>query len=102
MGKYIKIAKINDVAEGEGKSILVGEESLALFRSGGKYYALKNTCPHAGGPLGEGVIHNGTEVICPWHGWRFDITTGRCLANPSYVQKKYALQIDGDDILAEL
>lgn len=50
---------------------------LAIFRDGKGYSALENSCPHQGGPLSEGIVKDG-HVLCPWHGWRFELATGAC------------------------
>jgi len=55
---------------------------IALFNLDGQIHALDNTCPHAGGPLGEGTIE-GEHITCPWHGWKFHIPTGVCQKNPT-------------------
>ena len=56
---------------------------IALFNVDGTFYAMDNSCPHAGGPLGEGKV-NGGIVECPWHGWRFDIRTGTRVENQNF------------------
>jgi len=79
---FIPIANINDLPPGTCTSIETEDFGIALFNIDGKIYALDNTCPHAGGPLGEGTIE-GEHVACPWHGWKFHIPTGVCQKNPT-------------------
>jgi nitrite reductase/ring-hydroxylating ferredoxin subunit len=68
---------------------------VAVFRVGGELHAIDGTCCHRGGPLGEGTV-DGPIVSCPWHGWRFDVRTGQCVANPGKVQARYAVkEVDG-------
>jgi len=50
---------------------------VAVFRSGDAVVAFEDVCPHAGAPLSEGVCKDG-EVVCSWHGFRFDAATGEC------------------------
>jgi len=50
----------------------VGGQRIAIFNVGGKYWAIEDTCPHRGGPLSEGMLAE-NEVICPWHGSRFNL-----------------------------
>lgn len=59
-----------------------GETPIALLRVGGVLYALDDRCPHAGGPLSEGVVENGT-LRCPWHERHFDPATGACIDHPA-------------------
>ncbi len=79
---FITIAKVADLPPGTSTSIELEEYGVALFNVEGTIYALDNTCPHAGGPLGEGRIE-GEHVACPWHGWKFHIPTGTCQKNPT-------------------
>ena len=55
----------------------VGEHVLAVGRDGSSYFAVDNTCPHAGGSLGNGTLREGS-ILCPLHYWAFDVTTGEC------------------------
>ena len=70
-----KVAEIKDLPPGTGTSVDAGGRTLAVFNVDGTLYALDNTCPHRGGPLGEGDL-DGAVVTCPWHGWRYDVRTG--------------------------
>ena len=81
--KYIDAAKLSDLPPGSCLSVDLDDtgRGIALFNVGGELFALDNTCPHAGGPLGEGTLQ-GDLVRCPWHGWRFNVRTGRCVKNP--------------------
>jgi thiamine pyrophosphate-dependent acetolactate synthase large subunit-like protein/nitrite reductase/ring-hydroxylating ferredoxin subunit len=62
--------------EGRVRSVTVNGRSVALTRTGGRLAALRNRCPHQGGPLGEGSIENGW-LRCPWHGYDYDPVTGQ-------------------------
>ena len=53
-----------------------GDRAYALANVDGVLHAVDNNCPHNGGPLGKGEL-DGREVVCPWHGWRWDVTSGR-------------------------
>lgn len=91
------VARVSELAPGERKIVEVEGRSIGVFNVHGKYYALRNACPHQGAPLCQGSI-NGTaapskpgeyrwerqgEILrCPWHGWEFDITTGCSVFNP--------------------
>ena len=81
-GRRVKIANVGDVEAGEGRVVEAEGKTLALFNANGTLYALDNSCAHRGGPLGEGDL-NGTVVTCPWHAWRWDVTTGVNVNNPA-------------------
>ena len=97
-----KIAKTGDLVPGSGKVVKVEGETIALFNVDGTCYAIGNTCPHRGGPLGEGSLE-GTTVTCPWHGAQFDVKTGEVLAPPAALGvKSYPVRVEGEDVLIEL
>jgi nitrite reductase (NADH) small subunit len=71
------VCKVEEVAEGQGRSAFVAGLPLAIFNDGGRFHALLGRCPHAGGPLGRGWVEDG-EAVCPLHRWRFRLDSGRC------------------------
>lgn len=71
------VARPDEMSEGEVRRVVAGATVIALARHGGKYCALDNRCPHAGGPLSEGSIENGL-LVCPWHGREYDLDNGQC------------------------
>ena len=81
-GGRTKVAQVADLGDGQAKVVEVGGRSVAVFNVEGRFYAIDNICPHRGGPLGEGDV-DGTIVVCPWHGWRWDVTTGANANNPA-------------------
>ena len=103
MAELLKVAKKTDVPEGTCKHVELEDRGIAvaLYNVGGKLYAMDGTCPHMGGPLGEGDL-DGNVVTCPWHGWQFDVTTGNCAVRPGTKQTAYPVKTDGDDILVEV
>lgn len=97
MAKSVSVAKITDLEPGNCLSVEVEGYGVALFNVNGTIYALDNTCPHAGGPLGEGTLH-GDIVECPWHGWRFNVRTGERQKNPDFKAGCYPVEIEGNEI----
>lgn len=75
MSAWIDVSPIEDLAPGQSKCVQAGKESIAVFNVEGAYYACSDTCPHAGGPLHQGMVR-GTVVVCPYHGWTFDLCAG--------------------------
>jgi len=98
---FVKIATVDKVAAGSCRVVQVDGKEVALFNVNGKYYALENTCPHQGGPLGDGALEDKT-VTCPLHGWQFDVTTGENIGGAEINAKKYNTKIDGNDICIEV
>ncbi len=102
MSKFVPVAKLSEIPDQTVKCVQVEGRSIALFNIGGLLYALDDTCTHEGGPLSEGLIY-GEEVECPWHGARFNITTGKVTLDPATEGVvRYNLRLNGDDIEVEV
>jgi len=91
---------------------------VGVFQIGDEFVAYRNWCPHQGGPACEGDVgprvvnelespmdrrrptFSKTELTlrCPWHGWEYDITTGRSIADPRYGLLSYRVLREGDDL----
>ena len=99
--KYTKVMNCDDLEIGKSAIILVGDKEIALFNYKGEYYAINNTCPHKGGPLGEGRIEEGI-LICPGHEWRFELKTGWCPQNPELSTEVYPVKIHEDKVYIRL
>ena len=81
-GQDVRIGRAADVPVGTGRVMDAGGRTLAVFNVDGVYYAIDNECSHRGGPLGDGDL-DGKVVLCPWHAWRWDVTTGANVNNPA-------------------
>ncbi|MCC6417241.1 MAG: Rieske 2Fe-2S domain-containing protein [Gemmataceae bacterium] len=95
------VCKVTDLVEGEGKTVEVGGKLIALFLSGGRYYAIDDLCPHMGASLSGGWVENGA-VTCPWHAWRFRLEDG---AWANYLKVKigcYAVRVEGDEVQVQV
>ena len=101
MSEWHRVAAVDDVPVGTAKELIVDGRVVALFNVDGSFYALDGVCPHAGGPLGQGVL-DGCTVTCPWHGWQFDVTSGQHALNAALVHTALPTRIDGRDIFVEL
>jgi nitrite reductase (NADH) small subunit/3-phenylpropionate/trans-cinnamate dioxygenase ferredoxin subunit len=98
MADFVKVCKKSDVPAGSGRTVDVKGKPVAIFNVEGNFYAIDNTCLHRGGPLGEGEL-DGQTVTCPWHGWRYDVTTGVNDMNSAVAVAKYPIKVEGEDIL---
>jgi len=97
MPDFVTVARVEDVPQGQSRVFQVAGREIALFHVGAQFYALDNVCPHRGGPLGEGII-SGTEVICPWHAWSFDIRTGAYTFDPELAVKKFEVRVEDGQV----
>ena len=110
---------VGTVAEfpvGTHKIVSVDGREVGIFNIGGRLYGLLNRCAHQGGPLcaarrTTGTLvseapdfsprweHEGEIVACPWHGLEYHVPTGRCLAFPEIVLRRYDVVVEGDDVV---
>jgi nitrite reductase/ring-hydroxylating ferredoxin subunit len=97
MAEFVRVAAAEDVKPGQGIVAEANGKTLAVFNVDGTIHAINNTCCHREGPLGEGEL-DGDIVTCPWHGWRFNVTTGACMNNPSAQVEAYEVKIEGEDV----
>lgn len=72
---WTRITEVESIPPQEGRSVTVGGKELAIFNLGGRFATIENQCPHKAGPLCDGIV-SGTVVVCPLHGWRFDLNSG--------------------------
>lgn len=82
MAEGTKVCDTDDLQDGEALAVEVEGRPVAVFRVDGEFYAIAGECTHQGGPLAEGEL-SGTTVTCPWHGARFDVTTGKVKSLPA-------------------
>ena len=97
---FLRAAKKVEVPPGTIREFQLDGKTIALANVEGKLYAIDNTCLHRGGPLGQGELQ-GKVVTCPWHGWQYDVTTGKVTVNPAVGVATYVVEIRGDDIFVD-
>jgi nitrite reductase/ring-hydroxylating ferredoxin subunit len=118
MRRYYVVGKVKELPPGERKLVPVGgKNGIGVFNVKGRFYALKNLCPHKGGPLCQGRLrphvispdvyqldHEGdSEVLkCPWHQWEFDLRTGKALYDSHLRAKTYPVTVEEDEIVLHL
>ena len=80
--EFVDIAAVDELPNGERLFLEIDEFPIVVFNLAGQFFAIGDVCSHDNGPLGEGDL-DGEEVICPRHGARFDLRTGKVLALPA-------------------
>ena len=109
MGRHI-VGRANELPPGARRIVEAEGRSIGVFNVHGTFYALRNRCPHQAAPLCLGAIkgmalpskpneyiwaREGEILRCPWHGWEFDITTGRSIFNPHKVRvRQYEVTVE--------
>lgn len=101
MGEFVKVAEAKDIAAGTGILVELEGDRIALFNMNGTFYAIADTCTHAGGPLSDGDL-DGEVVTCPWHGAQFDVKTGAVVGPPAPEPvTTYRVKVEGSAVLIE-
>jgi 3-phenylpropionate/trans-cinnamate dioxygenase ferredoxin subunit len=107
--RYV-VARVEEVPSGGTKMVEVEGHEIGIFHLDGEFFALLNRCPHAHGPLCGGQVFYGLAsdgpgdvrldratklIMCPWHGWEFDLATGRSYCDPKKVRvRPYPLEVE--------
>jgi len=75
----IYAGKVSELEPGRARTFFLDRFTIALFRTGDEFYAIKDACPHADYPLSKSKLISPYVVMCNSHNWRFDIRDGRCV-----------------------
>jgi 3-phenylpropionate/trans-cinnamate dioxygenase ferredoxin component len=86
-----------EIPNGERKIVQVGDLSIGIFHHQGSWYALRNSCLHRGGPVCSGAL-NGDVLICPWHGYEYNLTNGQLLVDPTAHLAVYPIHVQDGQI----
>lgn len=86
---------------GAVEEVIAGDRPIALCNVDGEIHALAGTCPHLGGPLGHGAVHDGL-LHCPWHAWEFDCRTGRNPGSPHVAVPVFPVKVENGTIYVDI
>jgi nitrite reductase/ring-hydroxylating ferredoxin subunit len=95
--EFVTAASVDEIPPGGGKVVRIGRDDIAVFNVDGRFFAIDNTCPHAGAPIGVSRF-DGQIVTCGYHGMRFDVTTGVCPDACGWSAQTYPVRVVGDEI----
>jgi nitrite reductase (NADH) small subunit len=98
---FVRAVAVGEIPVGTIREVDVNGKALAVANVAGTFHAIDNTCLHRGGPLGDGPLE-GKIVTCPWHGWQYDVTTGKVSQNSSVGVACYPVEIRGGDVFVDL
>ncbi len=101
--EFQTVCEVGAIPEGEGRAFPLNGTLVAVFLRNGEYFAISDSCPHMGASLASGYLE-GTDVICPWHAWKFCVKDGLWMDNPrSKVRtESYAVRVVGTEIQVEV
>lgn len=99
MNNWIDIAALEDIPQLGSRVIKTDTMDVAVFRTrDDRVFALRDACPHKGGPLSQGIVH-GDSVTCPLHNWKIDLATGNALGPDEGCVNVFATKIDSGRVL---
>lgn len=116
MTRYV-VCDVEELPRGSKRTFQIGVHRIGVFNVNGSFHALRNLCPHAGAPVCEGVVSGTTEgdspydmrwtkegeiLRCPWHGWEFDIASGKTITEPIRKVQSYPVNVEDGQIAVEL
>lgn len=116
MSRHV-VCRAEELASGERRIVEFDRKSIGIFNVGGSHFAIRNACPHQGGPLCAGTVGGtmlpsdpyryvyGMEdrvIRCPWHGWEFDMETGRALFDPKRRVKTYPVTVEDGALVIDI
>ncbi len=117
--KTIDIGSVEDFGPGRPRRVAAGGRALTVVRRGRRFFALRDICPHQGAPLSAGNVGGtalpcrpgeeitygrvGEILTCPWHGWQFDLATGRALIEPDRFRVRvYPVRVVGVRVVVDV
>ena len=113
MAERTLVCRVDEIATGSPRVVKIRGLTIGLFRIGSDIHAILNICPHRGAPLCEGpqcgtttfddtagiVYHRDNEIVrCAWHGWEFDIATGKSLIDPKVAARVFPVTVDSGNV----
>lgn len=102
MGKII-VGKTSDIPAGKMLKITADGREILVTNVDGNYFAMDDTCTHAGASLADGKL-DGSIITCDWHGAKFDCKTGKLSAFPAKIKdlNSYKVVVESDNVFLEI
>lgn len=102
MSNWIEVGQIKDIPKLGARVVQTAQGDIAVFRnSQDEIFALRDKCPHKGGPLSQGIVH-GKTVTCPLHNWKISLSDGEAMAPDQGCSGVYAVKLEGETIYLNL
>lgn len=99
---WLEIGQVKDIPKLGARVVKAGEFNIAVFRTDDdEIFALRDECPHKGGPLSQGIVH-GKKVACPLHDWKIHLDSGDAVAPDEGCAASFPVRIDGDKLFLSL
>ncbi len=97
---FVRVAPLSEVLPGGSRSVRIGLMRIAVFNVGGKLFAVEDAWTHMKAPLSSGTLR-GRELTCSWHGWTYDIATGRGMGKAKGSVRTFPVKVEGETIYVD-
>ena len=102
MSNWIEVGQRKDIPKLGARVVKTAHGDIAVFRnSQDEVFALRDKCPHKGGPLSQGIVH-GKSVTCPLHNWKISLESGEAMGPDSGCAGAFAVKLEGETIFLNL
>ena len=102
MNEVVEVGCLEDIPRLGSRVVETADGNIALFRtSEDEIFALRDQCPHKGGPLSQGIVH-GKLVTCPLHNWQIQLDNGLALAPDEGCAARFPVKVEGGKIFLSL
>ena len=102
MTQWTEIISLNEIPKLGSRVLRTDTMDIALFRTAtDQVFALKDSCPHKGGPLSQGIVH-GTTVTCPLHNWKIDLGSGEALGPDEGCTNRFPVKVEDGKVYVAL
>lgn len=99
---WIRVGRLDDIPRQGARTVRTGQGPIAIFRTeDDQLFALRDRCPHKGGPLSEGIVH-GCKVACPLHGWHIELGTGQAVAPDEGQVARFPVKLEDGEVFLSL
>lgn len=90
---WIEVGKVEEIPQLGARVVRTPDGDIAVFRTAeDAIFALRDKCPHKGGPLSQGIVH-GSSVTCPLHNWKIDLASGEALGPDEGCTNTFATKV---------
>ncbi len=102
MSDWIEVGSVEDIPKLGARVIQTAEGDIGIFRTNDdRIFALRDSCPHEGGPLSQGIVH-GDKVTCPLHSWNIELATGEAVAPDEGCAATYPVKVESGKVFLSL
>jgi nitrite reductase (NADH) small subunit len=95
--EFRNVARVEDIPPGTIRAVQVDDEAIAIANVDGEFFATAHACLHLGGPLAEGRLE-GKTLSCPWHGWQYDVRTGKNEFDHAIRLQTFDVKVEGGEV----